>query len=62
MLEQYGIDQSEFDDMSKDKDPLLKETLNHISKNSLLSKTMLKMKSVLIEHDTLQMQQKLKEQ
>jgi len=47
--------------MSKDKDPLLKETLNHISKNSLLSKTMLKMKSVLIEHDTLQMQQKLKE-
>lgn len=55
ILEKFGIEDTDFLDCEKEKDPLLKETLVHISKSSLLSKTMLKMKSALLDQDHLQL-------
>ncbi len=55
MLEKFGIEDTDFEDCKKEKEPLLKETLVHVSKSSLLSKTILKMKSALLEQDHLQL-------
>ena len=61
MLEKFGIEENDFEDDPKVKESLLKETQLHISKNRLLSKTMLKMKSALLEQDHLQLKHELKE-
>lgn len=62
MIEKFGIDHTDFVDSQKEKEPLLRETLLHVSKSSLLSKTILKMKSALLEHDDMQLKHQLKEQ
>ena len=62
MLQQFGVEPAKQEDGSKDDGSLLKETLQHISQNSLLSQTMLKIKAALIENDTYQTQHELREQ
>lgn len=62
MIEKFGLDEGDFVFGQKEKEPLLKETLEHVSKNSLLSRAILKMKSALLEQDDMQLKQQLKEQ